>query len=134
MVPAVYPELCSKMVLVMEEIYPAVPLTRALEQQGEKVAKQRGITLAQLKEEQKKEEEEALEKVAPAFFPSVLSFLASCVYSILVPSLNIHIALLQACNMCKYICICTRTSVCQKINGYCISGRAATWLRRSDGG
>ena len=29
-VPKVYTDLCSKMVLVMEEIYPAIPLTQVI--------------------------------------------------------------------------------------------------------
>ena len=42
-VPNVYSELCSKRLLVMQEIYPAVPLTRALEQQAEAAAKRAGF-------------------------------------------------------------------------------------------
>ena len=39
----VYPELCTRRVLVMEEIYPAVPLTRALEDQAAALCRQQGF-------------------------------------------------------------------------------------------
>jgi aarF domain-containing kinase len=42
-VPRVYPELCTKRVLVMQEVYPAVPLTRALEQQAAAAATHAGF-------------------------------------------------------------------------------------------
>ena len=45
-VPAVHDALCTKEVMVMEEIYPAVPLLRALEDQAAAVAKARGVTTA----------------------------------------------------------------------------------------
>jgi len=43
-VPRVHAELCTKRVLVMEEIYPATPLTRALEQQAAGAAKAAGFS------------------------------------------------------------------------------------------
>eukprot|EP01052_Picozoa_sp_SAG31_P068538 SAG31_NODE_27345_length_427_cov_1.097561_2_plen_87_part_01 len=42
-VPRVHRELCTKRLLVMEEIHPAVPLTQALENQAAAMAKQQGV-------------------------------------------------------------------------------------------
>jgi len=50
-VPKIYSELCTKSVLVMEEVWPSEPLIRALERQGEQMAIDQGITLAQLLDE-----------------------------------------------------------------------------------
>ena len=46
-IPKVYPELCSKRLMVMEEIYPSVPLHHALDEQAALLAKQRGVTKEQ---------------------------------------------------------------------------------------
>ena len=43
-VPAVHEELCSRKLLVMEEIHPSIPLHTALDRQAEQIAKKRGIT------------------------------------------------------------------------------------------
>jgi hypothetical protein len=59
-VPRIFPGLCTKRVLVMEEIFPAVPLTRALEEQAKAVAKMRGITADQLKDEESAADQQAL--------------------------------------------------------------------------
>ena len=44
LVPRVYEALSSKRLMVMEEIYPCIPLHQALDAQAEIIAKQRGIT------------------------------------------------------------------------------------------
>ena len=43
-VPKVYAELCSKRLMVMEEIYPSIPLHDKLDEQAGLLAKQRGMT------------------------------------------------------------------------------------------
>ena len=60
-VPEVYPELCTKRVLVMEEIYPSVPLTRALENQAAAAALHAGFegTAADYMEAEKRKAEAA---------------------------------------------------------------------------
>ena len=60
-VPKVYENLCTKSVLVMEEVWPSEPLIRALERQGEAMAAERGITLEQLLEEANAKDKARLE-------------------------------------------------------------------------
>ena len=43
-IPKVYAELCSKRLMVMEEIYPSIPLHDKLDEQAGLLAKQRGMT------------------------------------------------------------------------------------------
>uniref|UniRef100_A0A7S0IPC0 ABC1 atypical kinase-like domain-containing protein n=1 Tax=Calcidiscus leptoporus TaxID=127549 RepID=A0A7S0IPC0_9EUKA len=43
-VPRVHESLCSKKLMVMEEIFPSIPLHTALDEQAEKMARQRGIS------------------------------------------------------------------------------------------
>lgn len=47
-VPAVHEELCSRRLMVMEEVYPSVPLHDALDAQAAKLALQRGVTKEQV--------------------------------------------------------------------------------------
>ena len=44
MVPEVYPEYCGEKVMVMEEVTPSTPLHDILNEQGERMAKQKGMT------------------------------------------------------------------------------------------
>ena len=46
--PAVHEELCSRRLMVMEEVYPSVPLHDALDAQAAKLALQRGVTKEQV--------------------------------------------------------------------------------------
>ena len=46
-VPRVHPALCSKHVMVMEEIYPSTPLHHALDEQAAILARQRGVSKAE---------------------------------------------------------------------------------------
>jgi aarF domain-containing kinase len=50
LVPAVHEELCSRRLMVMEEIYPSIPLHTALDQQAEQLARQRGVSKARFLE------------------------------------------------------------------------------------
>ena len=43
-VPAVYEDLCSKRLMVMEEIYPSIPLHDRLDAQAERLAAEKGMT------------------------------------------------------------------------------------------
>ena len=43
-VPELVPELCTKRMMVMEEVYPSTPLHDQLTQQAEKMARQKGMT------------------------------------------------------------------------------------------
>ena len=61
-VPRVHQHLCSKRLMVMEEIYPSVPLHDALDQQAALLAKQRGVTKEQfIKSEKARIDREVLE-------------------------------------------------------------------------
>jgi aarF domain-containing kinase len=53
-VPDVIQELCSEKIMVMEEIYPSVPLHDQLNNQAELMAKQRGLTKTEFIEIEKK--------------------------------------------------------------------------------
>ncbi|KAJ1445447.1 ABC1 family-domain-containing protein [Pelagophyceae sp. CCMP2097] len=49
-VPRVHVDLCTRRVLVMEEIYPSVPLHTALDRQAELMAKRKGVSKAEFVE------------------------------------------------------------------------------------
>lgn len=53
LVPRVYEALCSKRMLVMEEIFPCTPLHQALDAQAELLARQRGVSKAEFLESEK---------------------------------------------------------------------------------
>jgi len=57
-VPALHAELCSKRLMVMQEIHPSIPLHTALDQQAEKLARSRGISKAAFIEAEKARVEE----------------------------------------------------------------------------
>ena len=59
-VPKVYKKYSSKRLMVMEEVYPSIPLHDALDEQAEKMAKKKGIT----KEEFIDQEKTKMEKLA----------------------------------------------------------------------
>jgi len=63
-VPEVYEDLCTKKVLVMEEVYPATPLHDKLDAQMEAMAKQKGMTKEQFAEEEKARVEKEARELA----------------------------------------------------------------------
>jgi predicted unusual protein kinase regulating ubiquinone biosynthesis (AarF/ABC1/UbiB family) len=52
-VPEVYPELCTRKMLVMEEVRPAVTLQDALDAQAAAMARKRGLSKEQFMEQEK---------------------------------------------------------------------------------
>jgi aarF domain-containing kinase len=53
LVPRVHESLCSKRMMVMEEIFPCTPLHQALDAQAELIARQRGVSKAEFIEAEK---------------------------------------------------------------------------------
>ncbi|GMH80428.1 hypothetical protein TL16_g08543 [Triparma laevis f. inornata] len=63
-VPEVYPDLCTEKLMVMEEIYPSIPLHHALEEQAEKLAKQKGMSKKEFLDTEKERLEEEIKRLA----------------------------------------------------------------------